>query len=119
MNKNLARICVCLIVLSFALQLSSAAAASNPIDVQGRSRNVDLEKVGPETGYPPDYPDEKLDPEFEANFEAELDRHYQDYLLNADLPEEVIAAWKRTLNRLRSESTFPRLRRRSPRPGRK
>jgi len=40
MNKKLARIIGCLIVFSFALQLSPAAATSNHLDVQDISQNV-------------------------------------------------------------------------------
>ena len=94
MNKKLARIIGCLIVFSFALQLSPAAATSNHLDVQDISQNVAPEGDGPETGDPPDFPDERLDPEFEAHFEVEQDSHYRDYLLNADLPEELIARLK-------------------------
>jgi len=94
MNKKIARIIGCLIVFSFALQLSPAAATSKHLDVQGISQNVAPERDGPETGYLPDFPDERLDPEFEAHFEVEQDSHYRDYLLNADLPEEVIARLK-------------------------
>jgi len=94
MNKKITRIIGCLIVFSFALQLSPAAATSNHLDVQEISQNVAPEREGPETGYPPDFPDERLDPEFEAHFEVEQDSHYRDYLLNADLPEEIIARLK-------------------------
>jgi Leucine-rich repeat (LRR) protein len=107
MNKKLARIFTCLIVFSFALQLSPAAATSNHLDVQDISQNVAPERDGPEIGYPPDFPDERLDPEFEAHFEVEQDRHYQDFLLNADLPEEVIARLKSNSEPLEEREYVP------------
>jgi Leucine-rich repeat (LRR) protein len=107
MNKKFARIIGCLIVFSFALQLSPAAATSNYLDVQGISQNVAPEGDGPETGYPPDFPDERLDPEFEAHFKVEQDRRYQDYLLNADLPEELIARLKMNSEPLEEREYVP------------
>ena len=107
MNKKLARIIGCLIVFSFALQLSPAAATSNHLDVQDISQNVAPEGDGPETGDPPDFPDERLDPEFEAHFEVEQDSHYRDYLLNADLPEELIARLKMNSEPLEEREYVP------------
>jgi Leucine-rich repeat (LRR) protein len=107
MNKKLARIFTCLLAFSFALQLSPAAATSNRLDVQDISQNVAPEGDGPETGYPPDFPAERLDPEFEAHFEVEQDRHYQDYLLNANLPEEVIAPLKTNFAPLEEREYVP------------
>ena len=107
MNKKLARIFTCLMAFSFALQLSPAAATSNHLDVQDISQNVAPEGDGPETEYPPDFPDERLDPEFEAHFEVEQDSHYRDYLLNADLPEELIARLKMNSEPLEEREYVP------------
>ena len=107
MNKKLARIFTCLMAFSFALQLSPAAATSNHLDVQDISQNVAPEGDGPETGDPPDFPDERLDPEFEAHFEVEQDSHYRDYLLNADLPEELIARLKMNSEPLEEREYVP------------